>query len=252
MCKPSLRKKGLVKIPLTPQEMDLCDAVKAAIATSGRSYEEIASALGMTRFQLSNVANKRTHPKPAFLDALRRELGKPPTWPYDTLAGSPKPGQRVSLAGTALVGVKVIGTVSAGGGIWNVDVERRTVYVPEQLAKLGDVGFIIDGDSMMPFLHEGDTAVFAERRKPRHGFPFLVRMPDRGDKVKFMVYDRGEWYMVSLNPAYPPERLADGAEIIGILMGFYRVEGTEEIMRLNSDGLRGGTSTNDLLTILRK
>jgi SOS-response transcriptional repressor LexA len=218
----------------------LCEAIKDAIreAKPRRTMAELAPKLGITYTQLNNIANKRTKPSPEIVARIRAELRLPKTWPesakrHDGLVA----GQRVSLAGTPMDEVPIVGSVAAGVGLWNVDVERRRALVPIRLKELGSIGFVVDGDSMMPWLQEFDIAVFRERRKPLHRRAFLVQMPDGQDRVKFTFFERGDWYLVSMNPAYPPELMQPGTVIVGMLVGFFRVRGTRETMESDIEGL---------------
>lgn len=145
-------------------------------------------------------------------------------------------GRRVSLAGSPMVEVPVIGRASAGPGEVNVDSEMHSIWVPMSLAQSGGVGWVVEGDSMMPALEPGDIALFREHRQPKRGHTFLVRTPDREERVKIMDWIRGEWILRSLNPAYKPEPLA-GHEILGFLIGWYKVRGTREDIVSDPAGL---------------
>ena len=51
-------------------------------------------------------------------------------------------GRLVSLAGTPLVPVRVVGRAAAGEGFSNVDVDAEMGYVPDRLARLGTLGWL--------------------------------------------------------------------------------------------------------------
>lgn len=226
---------------MTEQEKMICDAIKGAIATSKPRTTMLALApkVGLTYDKLNNIVNGRTKPTDDVIAKIRDELHLPGTWPYETLrTDGAKPGERVSVAGTALYPIRVTGAASAGAGLWNVDVERRKVYVPERLAQIGTDAYIVDGDSMMPMLQEHDVAVLKPRHSPRHGYVFLFKMADGSYRLKATVFDRGDWYLASMNRRYKPELVPPGAQIVGMMVGFYSIQGTRERMELDPDGLR--------------
>lgn len=139
--------------------MAVCEAIRAAVkGSSGRTVREIASAVGLSEDVLSNVMRKKTRPDDDLVNRLRTELRLPRDWPH--LRTHSIDGQRVSLAGTPMAPLKIVGTVHAGTGFANVDYDERTIYVPERLAQVADYSWVAEGDSMMPFLEPGDAAAF--------------------------------------------------------------------------------------------
>ena len=207
-----------------------------------RKTADVAQSIGLTYHRLSNLANGKVVPNPAELDALRAELGLPDHWPYGpSPIESARRGQVVSLSGTPLLTIPVVGNASAGPGVWNVDAEASQVRVPSHLSSAGTIGFVVEGDSMMPLLEEFDTAVFKRAATARNGHVFLLRSTD-GYLVKLLSFDRGDWYLVSLNRNYPPVPVPPGTEILGALVGYYRVRGTRELMEIDADGLQPSPS----------
>ena len=134
--------------------------------------------------------------------------------------------------------IPVIGVVSAGQGTSNVDTAEHGVFVPMTLAQIGGVGWVVDGDSMMPALDPGDVALFREHRQPRRGYPFLLQR-DAEFRVKIIDYDAvsGKWFLKSLNPAYPSEPMDDHV-ILGYLIGWYKVRGSRETTDSDPGGLK--------------
>lgn len=222
------------------QENSLSAALKAAfsLARPRRTISEVAPRIGLTYDVLSNILNGRTRADSEIVERLRRELGKPKGWPYSDLAAVAREGEHgriVSLAGTPLVSLPVIGRVSAGPGEANVDMPVDEVYVPESIAQMGGYGWEVAGDSMMPDLEPGDVLTFKECRRPRRGI-MLLRSADREDRVKEVLWTADEWTLRSRNPAYPPEPLGT-TELLGLWVGFYRRRGTREIALGDSEGL---------------
>lgn len=212
----------------------LAKTIKEAIEESGYKYKELAPKLGLTYDKLNNIANNRTAVAPEIIAALRIELGKPPTWPPFDESDNVS-GRRVNIVGTKMLPIPVIGYAQAGAGLTNVDVDETDVYVPEKLAQIGGMGWIVDGSSMEPYLEAGDVAIFREHRNPRRGYPFLVRR-DGQYRVKVIEWRDG-WELRSTNPQYAAEPLDDW-ELLGYLIGWYRLRGTRETLDSDPNGLR--------------
>jgi SOS-response transcriptional repressor LexA len=225
---------------LDPREMELCLAVKAAVNSTRpkRSAEWLSKQMDVSVYRLRHIIQGNTAPEPAELDQIRAILKLPDNWPQESLRlDGARKGELVSMVGTPLRPIQIVGDAAAGPGVWNVDTDRRVVKVPSSIAELGTIAFIVDGDSMMPMLREFDTAVFRERRKLLQGFVFLVKLPDVGFVVKRAIYERHEWFLESLNRAYPRFPLPNDAEVIGLLVGYYRVRGNRETFEADADGL---------------
>ncbi len=212
-------------------------ALKQAVVASEMTYEDIAAEInarklvdgGVTYNILNNMANGRKKPDDAIFAAVRKVLKLPASWPDE--------GKLVSLSGFPLAPIKVIGSVAAGEGAYTVDWPEREIYVPQALANLGGLGWLVDGDSMMPDLQPGMVAIFKEHRSPRPGMTFLVESPEKALRVKTLEWRNNGWILVSTNPAYPSEPLGDYA-LLGYLIGWYRQVGKRETLDSDPDGLR--------------
>lgn len=136
-----------------------------------------------------------------------------------------------------MAALPVVGSVAAGEGQYNVDSELETVFVPERLAQIGGIGWMVEGESMMPLLEPGDVAIFREHRQPRRNYPFLVKSADGMYRVKILAWSNDEWMLESLNPKFIPEPFGSHA-LLGYLIGWYRSRGTRETMDSDPHGLR--------------
>jgi SOS-response transcriptional repressor LexA len=148
-------------------------------------------------------------------------------------------GRRVSLMFGPMAKVPVVGRASAGEGVSNIDEATEELWVPMSLQKIGGIGFLIDGDSMMPALQPGDVALFKETYQPRNGFTFLLKR-DGEYRCKNITWRGGEWVMESLNPnkdRYPDASMVDW-QIAGLLVGWYRSVGSYEKLEADPNGLR--------------
>jgi SOS-response transcriptional repressor LexA len=220
------------------EQMAVADALSSAMRNARRekrlTYHQVAEKIGVTYDKLNNIANRRTEPDLDLLEKVRKELGLPKGWPLSV--GTPALS-KVSVAGTPLAPIPVVGNVSAGPGSINVDVDASQVYVPQRLADIGGVAWVVDGESMTPLLEAGDVAIFREGSQPRKGYAFLLRTPDSELRVKTLEWMEGAWWMKSLNPTFDPEPLG-GTQILGFLIGWYRVNGTRETLDSDPHGLR--------------
>lgn len=205
-------------------------ALKRAIVESPYTFEEVAGLIGGISYdQLNNMANGRTKVKDDVLKSVKKLLNLPPAWPHME--------QPLSVAGTPLAPVQVVGAVAAGYDAYTVDPDEHTIFVPETLANLGGLGWVVDGDSMMPDLKPGMVAIFKEHRSPLEGLTFLVQGKDGGLRVKTLDWRSNAWHLVSTNPAYPAEFLGEYA-LLGYLIGWYQVRGKRETLDSDPDGLR--------------
>jgi hypothetical protein len=220
----------------------LAQTIKAELARTGKKLTPLAKRHALSPDILSNMVNGRTAFTDEYLSVLRKELAKPKAWPLtaEPLAVSEirSPyGRRVSLAGTPLAPVPIIGTVSAGPGSSNVDPDQGVIYVPQRLADLGGLGWIVDGDSGMPILQPGDVTIFREWRKERTRIPFLIRVADGELRVKRLKWLSGHWHLEDVNKGQPPEPMKPGDELLGYLIGLYRYKGSRETIDSDPEGL---------------
>lgn len=226
---------------MTTRDKAINEAIREALLSQRPRVKTatVAESVGIPYYRLSNLANGKVYATVDELDRLRRYFKLPDYWPGspEHLNGANK-GELVSLSGTPLVNIPVVGNASAGGGLWNVDTELNMVAVPESIAYSDTIGFVVEGDSMMPMLEEFDTAVFRKAARKVHGYVYLVKVEEEGFFVKLVAYDRGDWYLVSLNEKYPPLPMPPGTEFLGVLVGYYRVRGTRELFEMDREGLR--------------
>lgn len=209
------------------------------------TQEELAGMLQIDRSTLSKWESNGNVPQ-AELNRVVSILGFEMSWfldPSDTPpprpdapAGATDPLRRVSLAGTPLAPIVMVGQAGAGVGVSDVDPDSDHIYVPERLAQLGGLAWMVSGESMMPALEPGDIAIFRELREPRRGFSYLVRK-DHEYLVKNVEWKGGEWVLRSINPRYPDEPLGR-AELVGLLIGWYRAKGSRETMDSDPGGLK--------------
>lgn len=224
---------------VTDQDLELCESVRLAIRTASPPIKvrDLAKKVGVSEDVLFNVQNGRSRPTVELLSALRVALNLENSWPYHAGGFQFVNERRTAYVPLSMKRIPVIGSVEAGGGVANVDVEIQTVFVPEKIAVLGSVGYIVEGDSMMPALEPGDIAVFRYEKTPRRGYTALLKTPEGEYKVKLVRWSsNGRWQLYSLNEAYGSEEM-DGLEMIGFLVGVYKTSGSREMLDCDPNGL---------------
>lgn len=96
--------------------------------------------------------------------------------------------------------------IAAGAGreLWDEECTECVVVPPEVRPGL-HLAVRVAGDSMMPYLHAGDTVLVRLGEKPAAGTVIVARLPDDGYVLKRVGrLDRYRIELLSLNPAYPP------------------------------------------------
>lgn len=194
------------------------------------TQEEIASMIGISRIRWSRYEYGHSRiPEELAAKVLEIDAG-------GTYFGGGELRPTSLLFGT-MATIPVVGRVAAGSGETNVDSDNLPILVPQSLANLGGIGFVIDGESMMPALQPGDVAVFKANHTPRPGFTFLVKTPGDEYRCKNLEWKNNEWTLVSINRSFPEEKLGS-SQILGILVGWYRSIGSYEKLEADPHGLR--------------
>lgn len=200
------------------------------------TQEGLAQATGLTVHQIkhyvygnADIPEDAAKKIAAELGVNWRDLYKPSA--PSTVQPASSQAAAKPTAGTEMKRLPVVGSASAGAGSTNVDVDVDFIWVPAILHGDDHLGKNVDGDSMMPALHENDVAVFKSIDRIRPNRTHLIKCRDHF-YIKLLEFAEDRWQMVSRNPAYPPEPLADEAEVLGFLIGIYRIEDGETIIRL--------------------
>lgn len=214
----------------------LGDELRAWRIATGRTQKEAADLAKIKRSYYANLESNLQGVPAYILDNLAVAGFMAP----NTVIGHDEPGTkrelvRVSVGGLPLGEVPIVGAAGAGPQESNVDIDTRNVWVPMNLANLNGIAFEVEGESMMPCLEPGDIAIFREYRHPKRGYTYLVRKAYQY-RVKNLEMVSGRFVLRSLNPSFEDEPL-DGYELIGYLVGLYRVIGTRETMDSDPGGL---------------
>jgi SOS-response transcriptional repressor LexA len=140
-----------------------------------------------------------------------------------------------TLVGQPMAKLPIVGSASAGPGT-DDHVEDSYAYVPNSVVIPDSVGWIVEGDSMSPWLLPGDIVIVRPHKTPRVGYAMLVRNEAGLCMVKQVILDGSSIMLKSLNPAYPDQPAT--VEIMGFVTGRYRSVDGYELTESQRDGLR--------------
>jgi phage repressor protein C with HTH and peptisase S24 domain len=175
------------------------------------TQSQLAQALRVSRQKITDLESGRTRhldAKTALMFKLRFRID--PAW-LITGKGSmfieeePIPG--------ALREIKLWGEISAGPGM--VPEGKIIGYIPVDKRKCSSeaFGLVVRGDSMEPYLYDGDIVLIDPARPYYSGMIAAVLNKEAWDtaQVKRVVYSnkkKNEVILQSINPKYPPEVLS--------------------------------------------
>jgi phage repressor protein C with HTH and peptisase S24 domain len=147
---------------------------------------------------------------------MREESGPPP---LNRAPSHTSTAQALELAAPRAKAPYLDLAVAAGIGreLWDEEC-TEWVDVPADLPPGKHVALRVAGDSMTPALHDGDTMLVRIRERgdfPTPGRVVVARRPDHGYVVKQLgQVTRRDIELRSLNPAFPPIRVARRPDVI--------------------------------------
>ncbi len=198
------------------------DLLREARRALRMTLEEFAVAIGVPTQKYKNYEYGRTKVPESVVREAQRIYA--PTQRQDIQPIAPIP----------MVKVPVVGAASAGPGTEAGEYEGY-VWVPQHMASSPSNAWVAEGDSMMPWIQPGDIVIAREMRTPKINKAFLFRREDGTVSVKVIRWKQGSFIYQSINPAYPDDSAT--SELLGIVTGIYRVNGTHEMIELDSSGL---------------
>lgn len=131
--------------------------------------------------------------------------------------------------------LKVYGALSAGDGNAS-EGDESFIDVPIELAREDYGAMMIEGDSMMPFLYPGDTAIFQDFRREKVGHVVAACIEDHKWVAKLCAFDGKQFVLRSLNPQYPD--IIEDFRIQGFLVGLIHEDGLDRIVHTNPHGIK--------------
>lgn len=208
----------------------------------GMKQNRLAESTGISQARISGWENGKHDPHPAdLINRIARELGVSTQWlvtgdgqgPTGFAATPLTPRTFSEATGT----IKVYGPVQAGnkGNVMAPDLDE--IEVPAQFAQPNYGALIVEGDSMLPFLHPSDVVIFKDWAAEKPGHIMAAELEDGTWVVKMLVYDEEQYKLRSLNQKKYQD-IATNFRLSGFLVGIVRDDGPERLIRLNPFGLK--------------
>ncbi len=114
---------------------------------------------------------------------------------------------------------------AAGAGEEVFEETEMSITIPSEALPTGldpdtCIALRVEGDSMEPTIHSGDTLVIDQSdREPLEGRAYVVRSAT-GLIIKRLRQEAGAWIMASDNPDFPPRPMAGEDRILGRVLWF--------------------------------
>ena len=132
--------------------------------------------------------------------------------------------------------IKLYGRIGANPHGNTSYIDSDEIDVPHELSREDYGGLVVEGDSMLPFLHPSDIVIFRDWPAEKIGHVMAAQLDDGDWVVKLLVYEDGAFRLRSINGRYPD--VTDGYRLAGFLVGIVRDDGPERLIRLNRYGLK--------------
>ena len=185
-----------MKNPITAQRLSL------ALANANMIPQELSNASGVNKASISQYLNGSHSPSNLSSGKMARILKVNPLW----LMGFDVPMvETTSPHTTQGVTVKVLGRVAAGIPIEAIADIVDEEEISEELARTGEFfGLKIQGDSMEPDIHNGDT-VIVRKQEDAESDEIVIALVNGNDGVcKRLKKYNDSIALISLNPNYEP------------------------------------------------
>ena len=177
------------------------------------TMDELASRIGVAKSTIQRYEKgKITTIKLPVIDSIARELKVNPSW----IIGKTDVMDVVNSNRTATITIPVLGRVAAGIPIDAISEIIDREEIPLEMAKSGEYfGLRIKGDSMSPYIIDGDT-VIVRKQDDADSDQIVIALINGNDGVckKLRKTPHG-LMLISLNPQYDP-MVFDHSEIDSI------------------------------------
>lgn len=162
------------------------------------SQTEICNTLGFKMPTFSDWVNARTYPRIDKIELMANYFGISKAdlvEEHSTSTASTKKGTTI----------KILGHVAAGIPIEAIEDVIDEEEIPEELAKTGEFfGLKINGNSMEPDIHDGDT-VIVRKQDDAEADEIVIALVNGNDGVcKRLKKYADSIALISLNPSYEP------------------------------------------------
>ena len=166
------------------------------------TMDELASRIGVAKSTIQRYEKgKITTIKLPVIDSIARELKVNPSW----IIGKTDAMDVVNGNRTATITIPVLGRVAAGIPIDAISEIIDQEEIPLEMAKSGEYfGLRIKGDSMSPYIIDGDT-VIVRKQDDADSDQIVIALINGNDGVckKLRKIAHG-LMLISLNPQYDP------------------------------------------------
>ena len=166
------------------------------------TMDELASRIGVAKSTIQRYEKgKITTIKLPVIDSIARELKVNPSW----IIGKTDAMDVVNDNRTASITIPVLGRVAAGIPIDAISEIIDREEIPSEMAKSGEYfGLRIKGDSMSPYIMDGDTFI-VRRQDDAESDEIIIALVNGHDGVckKLKKLNSG-LMLISLNPQYDP------------------------------------------------
>lgn len=212
------------------------ELVQTRLDELNRSAKWLARQLGMNHQSVYNYLEGKTVPRdPSVFDKMLNELASEKR---KRNPGAPETVGPFEVAEIPKIKLPIVGTASAGHGpVSDLD---EGLYVPFLFSDPTYSGLIVVGDSLMPALESGTTVIVKEHHERRAGLVMAIRTAPDEIRLKKLEWSplEGTWMMVSANPNYEAERVPEGAQVLGYIVGFYKSSHGREDFSHAREGLK--------------
>lgn len=203
-------------VEMADQPSAVAKAIRADAASRGMTLAHYAREIGVDLSDLRNATREPPRSQTALnrvRNAIRAKFDYSDNWPFEGLRTVSKMRMRA---------IPVAGIANGGPGQAMTAEEPYfdPLWVPEDMCDDFTLGWVMQGDSMSPWLVPGDVVVAQPASRLIPNKAFLVRLPE-GISVKLAKFTKLGTELHSINPGFEPIR---GVEftVLGIVTGRYR------------------------------
>lgn len=185
--------------------MGMAEIIKERRLAMGYTQEELAQKLGLQKSAIAKYENGRVENiKRSVIGEMAKVLECSPAYlmGWDNNIAPISGGSKEKKKG---VTINVLGRVAAGIPIEAVEDIIDTEEISESMASTGEFfGLLINGDSMEPDIHKGDTVIVRQQDDAESGEIVIAMINGCDATCKRLIKYAEGISLVSLNSSYDP------------------------------------------------
>jgi len=201
--------------------MSLGDKIRLARMGKGITQQKMADEMGITKAAYSGYETGRRMPDAHKLSQISAILGVSLDYVID--ADIPSVSGVIPIRKNV---VPLIGTIAAGQPIFAS--ESTEMYLPSDTDMRCDFALRVKGDSMEPYIKNGDIVFIRRQNSVSEGEIAAVAVGDEAT-LKHVYHDRDGILLIADNPEYKPIRIAgedcETTRILGLAVSYMRMIG---------------------------